>query len=173
MNTVKKKNWWKKSWRKTDKNLWIKSTLKKMKLSGQSRKFTNKVNAINVDILWIKSRQSNGWMDLRAWAAEPRSDVGCCATCLCVRHRAGRTSPWRGGRPPSPPGPDSLGDPPCHSTARGIRRCPAPSPPRPWWCRRWETQWLQVSGLGAKKGLQTINFCKATHGFISDNKQNL
>lgn len=105
----------------------------------------------------------------RAWIAELKSDVGRCVICLCERHCARSTSPWRGGRPLSPPGLDSLGDPPCRSAARGIHRCPALSPPRPWWCRRWETQWPRVSGLVAKR-LHMINCCKVLRDFISDYK---
>lgn len=61
------------------------------------------------------------------------------------------TFPERGGPPLSPPGPDSLEGQLCHSAAPGTHRCPVPSLLRPWWCRQWETQWLQVSGLVGTK----------------------
>lgn len=60
------------------------------------------------------------------------------------------TFPERGGRPLSPPGPSCLWGQPCHSGGRGTHRGPAPSPPHLWWCRQWETQWLQVSDLEHK-----------------------
>lgn len=78
-----------------------------------------------------------------------------CTACMSVLfffYSPLRTFPERGGRPLSPPGPDSLGGPLCHSAAPGTHRCPVPSLLRPWWCRQWETQWLQVSGLVATKG---------------------
>lgn len=71
--------------------------------------------------------------------------------CFFFFYSALRTFPERGGPPLSPPGLDSLGGQLCHSAAPGTHRCPVPSLLRPWWCRQWETQWLQVSGLVATK----------------------
>jgi len=51
------------------------------------------------------------------------------------------------GRPPAPRGRGCPGCLPCRSAARGSRRCPGPSPPRPWWCPPPGTLWPPGAGL--------------------------